>query len=120
MIRLVGRHTIAIRKLPVDFRVEIRERFTKVRVELPNARLVGARSRLCRVIHKIVSEDLLENVEVSTTLNSSCCAERPPWLPVILKRYSSYTSARAVNCHIEVLSPSPIRSATRSECHVAK
>jgi hypothetical protein len=33
VIRLVGRHTITIRELPVDFRVEIRERFTKVRVE---------------------------------------------------------------------------------------
>jgi hypothetical protein len=69
MIRLVGRNAIAIRELPVDFRVEIAERFTKVRVELPNARLVGAGSRLCRVIHEIVSEDLLENVEVSSTLN---------------------------------------------------
>ena len=40
-IRLVGRNTIAIDELPVDFRVEIRERFAKVRVELPNARLIG-------------------------------------------------------------------------------
>ena len=37
VIRLIGRHAIAIRELPMDLSVEIRESLTKVHVELSHA-----------------------------------------------------------------------------------
>src|SRR5262245_18117376 len=69
VIRLVGRYAIAIRELPVDLGVEIREGLTKVHVELSHACLVWASSRLCGVIHKIVGKELLKYVKVPFALN---------------------------------------------------
>ena len=69
VIRLVGRHAIAICELPVDLGVEVREGLTKVHVELSHACFVWAGSRLCGVIHEIVGKEFLEYVEVPFALN---------------------------------------------------
>ena len=46
VIRLISRHAFTIGKLPVDFRMEVRERGTKIGVQLPYTPLVRSRVRL--------------------------------------------------------------------------
>src|SRR5215469_1683294 len=66
-----GRHSVAVRKLPVDFGVKIGERLTYVRIELPHACLVRSHSRswLRGVVHKIICEEFVEDFESPFALN---------------------------------------------------
>src|SRR6516165_6773656 len=68
-ICLVHRHAIAVRELPVNLRMKVRKGRAHVRVELPDASLIGAGSWLGGVIHEIVRKELFEHVEVPSALN---------------------------------------------------
>src|SRR6516164_2981458 len=57
--------SIAIRELPMDLHMKVRERNAKIGVEFPHTGFVGCRPRLRCVVDEIVSEELVENVEVS-------------------------------------------------------
>src|SRR6516225_310960 len=69
IVRLVRSHSIAISKLPMDLRVKVRERNTKIGVEFSHTDFVGCRPRLRCVVDEIVSKELVENIEVSPTLD---------------------------------------------------
>ena len=69
VVRLVGSHSIAINKLPMDIRMKVRERNTKRGVEFSHTGFVGCCARLRRVVDEIVSEELVENFEVSDRLD---------------------------------------------------
>jgi hypothetical protein len=69
VVRLVRSHSIAISKLPMDLRMKVRERNTKIGVELSHTGFVGCRPRLRCVVDEIVSEELVENIEVSPALD---------------------------------------------------
>jgi hypothetical protein len=71
MIGFVGRHDIAIRTLPVDLRVEIRKRRTQPVVEIARAGLVRRAAGLRRMVEEIVCEQLLEQFEIASALDSS-------------------------------------------------
>src|SRR3981081_4170863 len=53
MVGLVGRHPVAIGKLPVDVRVEVWEGSAQTLVEFARAGLVGRASRLRRMVENI-------------------------------------------------------------------
>src|SRR5215472_7916732 len=69
VVRLVRSHSIAIGELPVDLRMEVRERNTKIGVELSHTGFVGCRPRLWCVVDEMVSKELVENIEVSPPLD---------------------------------------------------
>src|SRR6516165_8545948 len=69
VVRLVRSHSIAISKLLMDLRMKVRERNAKIGVEFPHTGFVGCRPRLRCVVDEIVSEELVENVEVSPPLD---------------------------------------------------
>src|SRR5215469_3023252 len=69
VVRLERSHSIAISKLPMDLCMKIRERNTKIVAEFSHAVFVGCRPRLRCVIDEIVSEELVENIEVSLPLD---------------------------------------------------
>src|SRR5262245_7593182 len=64
-----GGYAVAISKLPVDVGVKVRKRLSHVGVELAHAGLVWSRSRLRRVIDKILCEEFLEYLEIPLALN---------------------------------------------------
>src|SRR5262249_54615964 len=69
VIRLVRSHSIAISKLPMDLRMKVRERNTKIGVEFPHGGFVGCRPPLWCVVDDMVSKELVENIEVSPPLD---------------------------------------------------
>src|SRR6516165_923330 len=69
VVRLVRSHSIAISKLPMDLRMKVRERNTKIGVEFSHTGFVGCRPRLRCVVDEIVSEELVENIEVPPPLD---------------------------------------------------
>jgi hypothetical protein len=69
VIRPVSRHKFPVGGLPMDLRVEIGKRSTKRAVQPPYALLIGNHVWLWRVIYEIVSEELIEDVEVPATLH---------------------------------------------------
>src|SRR5436305_2069927 len=54
VVGFVGRHAIAIGKLPMDVRAEVRERHAEDPVKLACPRLVGRAPRLWRMVEEIV------------------------------------------------------------------
>src|SRR5215472_8157854 len=69
VVSLVRSHSIAISKLPMDLRMKVRERNTKIGVELSHTGFVGCRPRLRCVVDETVSKELVENIEVSASLD---------------------------------------------------
>lgn len=69
VISLVSRHAIAIRELPVNFRMEVRERGTKIAVELPYTFLVTSRVRLWCMVNEIIGEEFFKHIEVPSALH---------------------------------------------------
>src|SRR5215469_15562919 len=69
VVRLVRSHSIAISKLPMDLRMKVRERNTKIGVEFSHAGFVGCRPRLRCVVDEIVGEEFFENLEVTLVLD---------------------------------------------------
>ena len=69
VVSLVGRHPVAIGKLPMDFGVEVGESGAEDFVQLSRAGLVGRAARLRRVVEEIVGEELIEHVEISAALH---------------------------------------------------
>src|SRR5262249_11716705 len=65
-----GRHSVSVRKLPVDFGVKIGEGLAYVRIELAHACLVRSHSssRLRGMVHKIICEEFVEDFESSFAL----------------------------------------------------
>ena len=71
VVRLERSHSIAISKLPMDLHMKVRERNTKIGVEFSHGGFVGCRPLLRCVVDEIVSEELVEDIEVSPPLDSS-------------------------------------------------
>ena len=69
VVGFVGRHPVAIGKLPVDVCVEVREGSAQNLVELARASLVRRASRLWRMIEKIVGEQFLKHLEIPAALH---------------------------------------------------
>jgi hypothetical protein len=69
VVRLVRRHPVAIGELPVDLRMKDRESGTHMAVELTHARFVGSGVRLRCMIHEVVREEFVENLEISPVLD---------------------------------------------------
>src|SRR5262249_11467549 len=71
VVSLVRGHTVAVRKLPVDFGVKIGEGFTYRSIQLPDACLVWGHtcSWLRGVVNKIICEELFEDFEPPFALN---------------------------------------------------
>src|SRR5215207_1617937 len=69
MVGLVGRHAVAIGKLPLDGRVEVRERRAEDLVKLARARLVRRAPGLWRMVEEIVGEEFIEHREISAALH---------------------------------------------------
>src|SRR5499427_10159920 len=69
VVRLVRCHSVTVGKLPVNLRMKVGECGTNIRVESSYACLVWSRVRLRRVISEIVSEEFVEDVEVSPPLD---------------------------------------------------
>src|SRR5215472_12567698 len=69
VVRLVRSHSIAISKLPLDLRMKVRERNTKIGVEFSHTGFVGSGPRLRCMVDEIVSKELVENVKVSPPLD---------------------------------------------------
>jgi hypothetical protein len=69
VIRLMSRHAFTIGKLPVDFRMEVRERGTKIGVQLPYTLFVRSRVRLRCVVNEIIGEKFVKDPEVSPALH---------------------------------------------------
>src|SRR5215472_8022256 len=69
VVRLVRSHSIAFSKLPMDLGMKVRERNTKIGVELSHTGFVRCRPWLWCVVDEIVSEELVENIEVSSPLD---------------------------------------------------
>ena len=69
VIRLISRHAFPIGKLPVDFRLEVRERGTNIAVELPYPLLVRSRVRLRCMVNEIIGKQLFKHAEVSPALH---------------------------------------------------
>lgn len=69
VVGFVRRHAIAIGKLPVDLGMKVWKCSTNMGVEFSHAGFVGSRVRLWCVIDEIVSEEFLENFEVSPSLD---------------------------------------------------
>ena len=69
VIGLISRHAFPIGKLPVDFRMEVRERSANIAVELPYTLLVRSRVRLRCMVNEIFGEKFFKHAEVSSTLH---------------------------------------------------
>jgi hypothetical protein len=69
MVGLVGRDEVAVGGLPVDLGMEVGERLAQQVVELPSAGLIRGPAGLRRVVEEVVGEELLEELEVSLTLD---------------------------------------------------
>src|SRR5215469_15224405 len=69
VVRLVRSNSIAISKLPMDLRMKIRERNTEIVVEFSHTGFVGCRPRLRCVVDESISKELVENIEVSASLD---------------------------------------------------
>jgi hypothetical protein len=69
MVRLVRSYSIAISKLPMNLRMKVRERNTKIGVELSHTGFVGCRPWLRSVIDEIVGEEFVEDVKSSFSLD---------------------------------------------------
>ena len=73
VVRLVRSHSIAISKLPMDLRMKVRERNTKIGIELSRTGFVGCRPRLRCMVDEIVSKELVENIESFPSLGPLRC-----------------------------------------------
>jgi hypothetical protein len=69
VIRLEGGHDLAVGRLPVDHRMEIRKRGPKRMIKVARAGLVRRPSGLRRVVEEIVGEELIEQLEITNALN---------------------------------------------------
>src|SRR5215831_9752438 len=69
VIRLVRCHSVPIGELPVDLRMKVGECGTNIHVELSYACLIWSSVRLRRVIGEIVSEEFVEDVKSSLSLD---------------------------------------------------
>jgi hypothetical protein len=56
VICLISRHVFTIGKLPVDFRMEVRESYTNRTVELPDTLLVRSHIRLRCMVNEIIGK----------------------------------------------------------------
>jgi hypothetical protein len=71
VIGLVGRHSVAIGKLPMDFGVEVGEGGAEDFVQLSGAGLVGRAARLRCVIDEVVGKQFIEHREIAAPCTSS-------------------------------------------------
>ena len=69
VIGLVGRHELAVGRLPMDDSVEIGKCRAKGLVETPGAVPIGRAVGLGRMVEEVGREELLEDIEVSTALH---------------------------------------------------
>ncbi len=69
VVSFVGCHTIAVGKLPVDLRMEVRKSLTHVGIELAHAFLVGSGARLRGVIDEVIGEELIKDLKITLALN---------------------------------------------------
>ena len=69
VVTLVRCHSVTVGKLPVDLRMKVGECGTNIRVEFSYACLVWSSVRLRRVIGEIVSEEFVEDVKSSLSLD---------------------------------------------------
>ena len=69
VIGLIGRHAFPIGKLPVDFRMEVRERGANIAIELPYPFLVRSHVRLRCMVNEIIGEKFFKDAEVSPALH---------------------------------------------------
>src|SRR6266571_6349935 len=69
VVRLVSRHDLPVGDLPMDFCVEIGKCGTKGVVEAPDAAFIRSGVWLGRMVNEVVSEELLEDVEVPAALH---------------------------------------------------
>jgi hypothetical protein len=69
VVRLVGCHPIAIRKLPVDLRMKVGECGTNIPVEFSHTSFVRSHARLRGVISETVREEFVEDIKSSLSLN---------------------------------------------------
>ena len=63
------RRSIAVLQLPVNLRVKVQKRLAHRSVELPDTSLIGGCSGLGGVIHEIVREEFVEDIEVAFALD---------------------------------------------------
>ena len=69
VIGLVGRHPVAIGKLPMDFGVEVGESGAEDFVQFSRAGLVGRAARLRGVVEEVVGEKFIEHGEIAAALH---------------------------------------------------
>jgi hypothetical protein len=69
MIRLVSSNKLPVGCLPMDFRMEIGECGAKCAVQASRAISIGSDVWLWGMVNEIVSEEILEDVEVPTALH---------------------------------------------------
>src|SRR5262249_17486455 len=69
VIGFVGCHSITVRQLPVNLRVKVRKRLAHISIELPDTSLIGGCSGLGGVIHEIIREEFVEDIEVAFALD---------------------------------------------------
>jgi hypothetical protein len=69
MLRLVSRHHLTVGCLPMDLFVEIRECCAKCAVKAPDAFFIRRGVWLWGMVNKVVSEEILEYIEVPTALH---------------------------------------------------
>ena len=69
LVRLVSRHELPVGGLPMDLCPEVWEWGTKVVVKPPDAVLIRSGVWLGRMVDEVVSEELLEDVEVPAALH---------------------------------------------------
>ena len=83
VVRLVRSHSIAIGELPVDLRMEVRERNTKIGVELSHTGFVGCGPRLRCVVDEIVGKKF-----VSKTSNLPST-----WTSTVFRRTTAFAAS---------------------------
>jgi hypothetical protein len=71
IIGFVGRHDLAIRRLPMNFGVKVGEGGSQRKIEGPRSGLIGSHIWLGRMVDEIIGEKFLEQLEIATSCTSS-------------------------------------------------
>src|SRR5260221_6008436 len=69
VIRFICRYVFPIGELPMDLSMEIRERGTKITVEVAYTLLIRSRVRLRCMVNEIICEEFFKHVEVPLSLH---------------------------------------------------
>src|SRR5215831_20111926 len=69
MIRLVSRHNLTVGSLPMDLCMEIRECSAECVVKASDTVFIRRGVWLWRMVNEVVSEEILEGIEVPTALH---------------------------------------------------